>query len=113
MGLSSLTINADLATTWRRILEENGLKIWQDDAKVGQCEETHTTVHVSEVIWRVENGSHELQVLEATYHDRQDGNVRLVFMPPKTQCERQLFLLVQELLIASGATVGATKKSVN
>jgi hypothetical protein len=111
-GLPSLTIDVDLATTWRKVLIENGLNVRQDDAKEGQSAETHVPKRVSETLWRVGNGSHDLKILEVQYNDRPDDNIYLVFMPPlKRGAEHQLFLLVRELLIASGATVGVSKKS--
>jgi hypothetical protein len=108
-GLPGLAIDAELATTWRGVLIANGLNVRQEHAKDEQGAEAHVPKRVSELLWRVGNGSHELKILEIHYNDRPDDNNYLIFMPLKRGAEHQLFLLVRELLIASGATVG--KKS--
>jgi hypothetical protein len=111
VALSSLNLNVDLATKWRGVLEGDGLNVRKDDGTRMQGEDARTRQRVSEIIWRVGNGSDELQILEATYHDRQDGGVYLVFKPSKTQREHQLFLVVQQLLVEAGATVGAGNRT--
>jgi hypothetical protein len=111
MGLPSLILDGDLATNWRRVLEDNDLTVQPDEPKEGRGDETHVPKRVSEVLWRVGNGSQEVRILQIKYHDRPDGNVYVVFMPSKSRAERQLFLLVRDLLIASGASVGESKKA--
>ena len=109
MGLPSLTINADLAAVWRSILEENGLRVCRDEVEEEQCNALETWHRVSQVPWRVGDGNTELQILEAVFRDREDGNVYLIFMPLKTRSQRQLFTVVHRILVASGATLGAKK----
>ncbi len=110
MGLPGLTVNGDLATNWRGILEENGLNVFPDDATGGPSEKAGAQKRLSEFLWRVGNGSHDLQILEVKYHARHDGDVDLIFMPSKTRDSRQLFEFVHGLLVASGATFGERKK---
>jgi hypothetical protein len=110
MGLLSLTLNSDLATIWRKILEENGLSVRHDEIEERKHEGEIASKRVSEVPWRVGEGNAELQILEVRYQDRQDGNVYLILMPGKTRAERQLLSLVQGVLVTSGATVGAKEE---
>ncbi len=109
MGLPSLTLNAELAMTWRKILEENGLSVRLDEVENAKLHPKTASTRVSEKPWRVGNGNADLPLIEATYRDANDGNVFLILMPGKTHAERQLRLLVQGILIASGATEGVSK----
>ena len=56
--------------------------------------------------WRVGDGKTELQVLQATYREESEGTSYLIVMAG-TKSDRDLFLLVQRVLVESGANVGA------
>lgn len=103
MGLPCLTVSGDLASTWHRILQENGLK-------VRQVEERQTPGRLSEVLWVVRDVKSEVQILQAQYYDRPSGGTHLIFMPPSTKDERELLRFVQALLVAAGAAVGLIKQ---
>jgi hypothetical protein len=111
MGLPSLAFDSDLATTWRKVLTDNQLTVQQDDAGEGQDAESNVPKRVTETLWRVGDGKQELRILEFEFHDRTDGKFGVVFMPLKTRAGRQLFLQVQELLIAAGATRPVRRKA--
>jgi len=102
MGLPSLTLNADLAATWRVILEQKGLTVCYDEVEASKL--ASTSQRVSEAPWLIGDGEVELRVLEASYRDR--PFVHLIFMSFDSREQRQLFSGVQESLIAAGATVG-------
>lgn len=111
MGLPSLVLNADLAATWRSVLEDNGLHVRRDEIEEAKLEEFTrqygtgiASRRVSEVPWLVGDENGDLPVLEATYRDRDDGSVCLFFMPFNTQAGHRIFLAVEKLLIAAGAT---------
>jgi hypothetical protein len=119
MGLPVLTLDAALAATWRSILEENGLHVRLDQGEVEKqellkeeyliAEERHrgdVTPKWTGTPWVVANGNTEIAILEASLREQHDGGVSLIFMPTATNAERQVFMRVEELLIASGAVQG-------
>jgi len=106
MGLPSLQLNADHVSRWRTILEENGLSVRQDESVGEQSGWDAPTKRVSESLWLVGDGIAEVAILQAIYQDQPKGRVFLIFMPTRTRVDRPLVLLVQKVLIESGAAQG-------
>lgn len=109
MGLPSLTLTADLARDWRTILEADGLNVSKHEIVEPEPVEVVAVKRVSEVLWRVEAGGTELSLIEAIFRDRPNGNLVLIFMPPRTSSEAKVLSHVQDLLVAAGAIVGVGK----
>jgi hypothetical protein len=103
VGLSSLTLNADLATAWRGILEQKGLTVCYDEVEANKP--ASKSQRVSEAPWLIRDGDVELRVLEASYRDQ--PLVHFIFMSFDSREQRLLFSIVQKQLIAAGATVGS------
>ena len=108
MGFPALAIDADLAVTWRGVLEAKGMTVSVDEneqrkheALQRKHEAESGSQRVAEVPWLVCDGKAELPILEAKFRDRPE--TLLIFMRFDTTEERQLFSRVQEALIAVGA----------
>ena len=108
MGLPGLAIDADIAGTWRGILQEKGMTVSVDEneqTKQEALQRKHEAEsgsrRITEVPWLVCDGKAELPILEAKFRDRPE--TFLIFMRFDTTDERQLFSRVQEILIAAGA----------
>ena len=114
-GFPSVTLNAELITRWRTILESHGMTVWLDEEE----EERHAGKPASRVLnvaWRVSDGIIELHVLETIVRDPGDEEFSLMFGifgakgRKEMKDKEQLVKAIQEILIASGATTEKRKK---
>jgi hypothetical protein len=110
MGLPALALNADIATRWLAVLEENHFNVRRDEEeearvlKLKQASGLTRPSRVREVPWRVSDANTEVMLLEATFQDRGDEDKHvLIFMPTQTSPQRQLLATVQDTLIKAGA----------
>ena len=107
MGLPSVSLGVNLASTWRQILAENGLGVVIDEAQQRAIFATNAQSRVLEVPIRILAGTVCLRVLEATYRDQQ--KVVLVFFPGEGEEEWKLLSHVKEILLAADAIETARK----
>lgn len=102
-GFPTVKLNADLMTRWREILEAHGMNVRLDEEEEKRHAGEPVSKRVLERAWLVSDGITELHVLEATIREP-DGEEFLLIFFTYEKGEERLTTVIQEILIASGAS---------
>jgi hypothetical protein len=117
MGLPSLILESELVTTWRVVLEGNGLKVSLDLDEIDKESRIAAKIAAPQRVarrdetpkhdvtpWLVLDESSTIGILETAPRVQTEPRVFLVFTTiSPSRAERQLFSRVESILIASGA----------